>query len=79
MKPDGTEHDENTDFFVFREPDGCTFTSYYSRVRIKFPYAVEDRITIDVPEDAGPDLQRKLTADWIRESGMDISQPELVP
>ena len=77
VESDGTEWAEETNFFVFREPDGSTFTSYWSRVVIGFPYAVRDPVVLDVWDDS--DQQHRLIVnDWLESNDVEgvISAPE---
>lgn len=48
-KEDGTAYDSEA--VIFREPNGATFTSFYSRAPVKFPYTPK-RVYADVPFDA---------------------------
>ena len=64
VEQDGSFHCARSDFFVFVEPDGCAFTSYWSRVRIGFPHAVKDLVYIDVPKDSAEEQQLEGVKAW---------------
>lgn len=51
--------------FIFREPDGCTFTSYHSRRLVQFPHHPQS-LVVDIPEES-TDAQR---LDAIRAMGV---------
>ena len=61
---DGSFYCERIDFFVFVEPDGCAFSSYWSRVRIAFPHAVTDPVYIDVRKDCTEEQQIEAVKTW---------------
>ena len=71
VEPDGSFYCEHGEFFVFVEPDGCAFTSYYSRVRIGFPHAVKDPVYIDVPKDCSEEQKLEAVQAWYAENRPD--------
>lgn len=42
--------------YVFRDPEGCTFTTYRSRQFIKFPWNIPDSTIIDITYDEHGDI-----------------------
>lgn len=58
-RADGTAYDGEA--VIFREPNGCCFTSFYSRADITFPYEPK-RAYADVPEDATEEQKQVAAA-----------------
>lgn len=55
------------DYYVFKEPNSCTFTNGLSQHDIEFPYKPQQSIIIEVPEDADNKVIKECIAKYEKE------------